>query len=323
MKFAMSSSPHIRTSDNTRRIMLDVLIALAPALIAGTVFFGPRALVLAAVSTAAAVLSEVLWRVLTRQYQTAGDLSAAVTGLLLALTLPATAPYWMAALGAAFAVVVVKGFFGGLGQNIFNPALAARALLLLLFPAALTRFPVPGAAVPLAGGADVATAATPLHTMVMPALPEASLLDMFLGNIGGCIGEVSALALLVGGGYLVIRGVIKLRIPVSYLGTVAALSFAFAPLEPLQWMLYSLLGGGVLLGALFMASDYATSPATPGGQVLYGMGCGALTVLFRSAGLYPEGVTYAILLMNAASWLLERFTPTRLFGAPQRKGGLR
>ena len=324
MKFAMSSSPHIRTPDNTRRIMLDVLIALVPALIAGTIFFGPRALVLAAVSTAAAELSEALWRVLTRQYQTAGDLSAAVTGLLLALTLPATAPYWMAALGAVFAVVAVKGFFGGLGQNIFNPALAARALLLLLFPAALTRFPAPGASVPLRlGAADVVTAATPLHAMVMPALPEASLLDMFLGNIGGCIGEVSALALLIGGGYLVVRGVIKLRIPVSYLGTVAMLSFAFAPLEPLQWMLYSLLSGGVLLGAVFMASDYATSPATPGGQVLYGMGCGALTVLFRSAGLYPEGVTYAILLMNAASWLLERFTPTRLFGAPQRKGGLR
>ena len=324
MKFAMSSSPHIRTPDNTRRIMLDVLIALVPALVAGTIFFGPRCLVLAAVSTAAAVLSEALWRILTRQYQTVGDLSAAVTGLLLALTLPATAPYWMAALGAVFAVVAVKGFFGGLGQNIFNPALAARALLLLLFPAALTRFPAPGASVPLhLGAADVVTAATPLHTMVMPALPEASLADMFLGNIGGCVGEVSALALLIGGGYLVARGVIKLRIPVSYLGTVAVLSFAFAPLEPLSWMLYSLLGGGVLLGALFMASDYATSPATPGGQVLYGMGCGALTVLFRSAGLYPEGVTYAILLMNAASWLLERFTPTRLFGAPQRKGGLR
>lgn len=188
----------------------------------------------------------------------------------------------------------------------------------------MTRFAAPGASVPLdLGSADVVTAATPLHSMVMPALPDVPLSEMFLGSIGGCIGEVSALALLIGGGYLVVRGVIKLRIPVSYLGTMAVLSFAFAPMEPLRWMLYSLLGGGVLLGALFMASDYATSPATPGGQVLYGIGCGVLTVLFRSAGLYPEGVTYAILLMNAASWLLERFTPTRLFGAPQRKGGLR
>ena len=323
MNFAMSSSPHIRCGDTTRRIMLDVLIALVPTLIAGTIVFGPRCLVVAAVSTAAAVVGEALWRLLTGQYQTIGDLSAAVTGLLLALTLPATVPYWMAAVGAVFAVVVVKGFFGGLGQNIFNPALAARALLVLLFPASVTRFAAPGTSIPLSGTVDVATAATPLHSMVMPALPEASLADMFLGNIGGCIGEVSSLALLIGGAYLVFRQVIKLRIPVSYLGTVAVLSFAFAPLEPLQWMLYSLLSGGVLLGALFMASDYATSPATPGGQVLYGMGCGVLTVVFRSVGLYPEGVTYAILLMNAASWLLEHFTPTRLFGAPQRKGGLR
>ena len=269
-------------------------------------------------------MAEALWSKLTGRYQTVEDLSAAVTGLLLALTLPATVPYWMAAVGAVFAVIVVKAAFGGLGQNIFNPALAARALLLLLFPASMTRFAAPGASVPLdLGSADVVTAATPLHSMVMPALPDVPLSEMFLGSIGGCIGEVSALALLIGGGYLVVRGVIKLRIPLSYLGTMAVLSFAFAPMEPLRWMLYSLLGGGVLLGALFMASDYATSPATPGGQVLYGIGCGVLTVLFRSVGLYPEGVTYAILLMNAASWLLERFTPTRLFGAPQRKGGLR
>lgn len=324
MRFAMSSSPHIRCSDNTRRIMLDVLIALLPTLLAGTIFFGLRCLLLAAVSIAAAGLAEALWNKLTRRYQTVEDLSAAVTGLLLVLTLPATVPYWMAAVGAVFAVIVVKAAFGGLGQNIFNPALAARALLLLLFPASMTRFAAPGASVPLdLGSADVVTAATPLHSMVMPALPDVPLSEMFLGSIGGCIGEVSALALLIGGGYLVVRGVIKLRIPLSYLGTMAVLSFAFAPMEPLRWMLYSLLGGGVLLGALFMASDYATSPATPGGQVLYGIGCGVLTVLFRSVGLYPEGVTYAILLMNAASWLLERFTPTRLFGAPQRKGGLR
>ena len=307
MRFAMSSSPHIRCSDNTRRIMLDVLIALLPTLLAGTIFFGLRCLLLAAVSIAAAGLAEALWNKLTRRYQTVEDLSAAVTGLLLVLTLPATVPYWMAAVGAVFAVIVVKAAFGGLGQN-----------------ASMTRFVAPGTSIPLdLRSADVVTAATPLHSMVMPALPDVPLSEMFLGSIGGCIGEVSALALLIGGGYLVVRGVIKLRIPVSYLGTMAVLSFAFAPMEPLRWMLYSLLGGGVLLGALFMASDYATSPATPGGQVLYGIGCGVLTVLFRSVGLYPEGVTYAILLMNAASWLLERFTPTRLFGAPQRKGGLR
>lgn len=324
MGFDVSSSPHIRSGDSTRRIMLDVLIALAPALIAGTVIFGLRALAVAAVSVAAAVLGEWLWRLVTRQYNTVGDLSAAVTGLLLALTLPATVPYWAAAVGALFAVVVVKGCFGGLGQNIFNPALSARALLMLVIPAAMTRFAAPGTALPLTGAVDIASSATPLHHMVMPALPEAGLLDMFLGNIGGCVGEVSALALLIGGAYLVARDVIKLRIPASYLGTVAVLTLLFPRgQDPLLWMAYSLLGGGLLLGALFMASDYATSPATPGGQVLYGVGCGVLTVLFRYGGLYPEGVTYAILLMNAASWLLERFTPTRLFGAPQRKGGLR
>ena len=222
MRFAMSSSPHIRCGDNTRRIMLDVLIALLPTLLAGTIFFGLRCLLLAAVSIAAAGLAEALWNKLTRRYQTVEDLSAAVTGLLLVLTLPATVPYWMAAVGAVFAVIVVKAAFGGLGQNIFNPALAARALLLLLFPASMTRFAAPGASVPLdLGSADVVTAATPLHSMVMPALPDVPLSEMFLGSIGGCIGEVSALALLIGGGYLVVRGVIKLRIPVSYLGTMA------------------------------------------------------------------------------------------------------
>lgn len=324
MELTVSSSPHIRSGDSTRRIMIDVLISLAPALAAGVIFFGLRALALALVSVAAAVAAEWLWRRLAWQYSTISDCSAAVTGLLLALTLPATVPYWTAALGAAFAVVVVKGCFGGLGQNVFNPALAARALLLLCFPAAMTRFAVPGAQLPLLGAVDTATAATPLHTMVMPALPEQSLLDLFLGRTGGSMGEVSALALLLGGAYLVWRRVIKLRIPLTYLGTVAVLTLIFSRgQDHLLWMLYQLLSGGLLLGAIFMASDYATSPATPGGQVLYGVGCGVLTVVFRYTGLYPEGVTYAILLMNAGSWLLERFTPTRLFGAPQRKGGLR
>ena len=236
MRFAMSSSPHIRCGDNTRRIMLDVLIALLPTLLAGTIFFGLRCLLLAAVSIAAAGLAEALWNKLTGRYQTVEDLSAAVTGLLLALTLPATVPYWMAAVGAVFAVIVVKAAFGGLGQNIFNPALAARALLLLLFPASMTRFAAPGASVPLdLGSADVVTAATPLHSMVMPALPDVPLSEMFLGSIGGCIGEVSALALLIGGGYLVVRGVIKLRIPVSYLGTMAVLSTHAPTLTSTDW----------------------------------------------------------------------------------------
>ena len=324
MNFAVSASPHIRSGDSTWRIMVDVLIALVPTLAAGTIVFGLRALAVSAVSVVAAVAAEWLWRKLTGQYSTVGDGSAAVTGLLLALTLPASVPYWAAALGAVFAVVVVKGCFGGLGQNIFNPALAARTLLMLVAPAAMTRFAAPGTALPLAGEVDIVSSATALHHMQMPALPEQTLWEMFLGNIGGCIGEVSALALLLGGIWLVVRDVIKLRIPASYLLTVAGLTLVFSQgQDPIQWMLYSVLGGGVLLGAIFMASDYATSPATPGGQVLFGVGCGVLTVVFRYTGLYPEGVTYAILLMNAASWLLERFTPTRLFGAPQKKGGFR
>ena len=224
----------------------------------------------------------------------------------------------MAAAGGLFAVVVVKGLCGGLGQNTFNPALGARAFLMLLFPACLTRFPALGSALFLGelNPADVVTGATPLHHMQMPALPDVSLLDLFLGRAGGCIGEVSALALLLGGGWLVFRRVITLRIPAAYLGTVAVLTLVFSKGDsPILWMAYSLLSGGVLLGALFMATDYATSPVGPLAQIVYGIGCGALTVVFRYTGLFPEGVTYAILLMNAAAWLLDQYLVPRRFGA--------
>ena len=204
MKLITSSSPHIRSGETTRRVMGTVLLALLPTLLAGVWFFGPRALLLVLVTVAACVASEWVFLAVTKGPGSVLDGSAAVTGLLLALTLPATTPYWMAAVGGVFAVVVVKGLGGGLGQNIFNPALAARALLLLLWPASLTRYAPVGAELPLfSSAADVVTAATPLHSMVMPALPEASLADMFLGNIGGCIGEVSTLALLVGGAILI------------------------------------------------------------------------------------------------------------------------
>ena len=321
MNLTVTASPHIRGRESTGRIMRDVLIALVPALAAGTWAYGPRALLLTAVTVLACLASEGLFRVMTRQHNTLADGSAAVTGVLLAMTLPATAPYWLAALGGVFAVVAVKGLCGGLGQNIFNPALAARAFLLMLWPSWLVRFAAPGAELPLLGSAaEAATSATPLHHMQMPALPETPLLDLFLGNVAGCIGEASALALLLGGVYLVARKVISPRIPVAYLGSVALLTLAFSKGEtPLQWMLYSLFGGGVMLGAIFMATDYATSPATPRGQLLYGVGCGVLTVLFRYNGLFPGGVTYAILLMNAAVWLIDRYTAPRRFGAV--KGG--
>lgn len=321
MNLSVTASPHIRGKDRTERIMLDVVIALVPAVAAGTWFFGPRALMVTLVSIAAALAAEWLLNLLLHRSNTLKDCSALVTGLLLALTLPASVPYWLAAAGSAFAVMVVKGLCGGLGQNLFNPALAARALLLLLWPSWLVRYAAPGAELPLLGSpVDIATAATPLHHMQIPALPENSVLEMLSGSIGGCIGEVSALALLLGAAYLIVRKVISIRIPAGYLATVGLLALMFHKTDqPVLWMVYSLLGGGVLLGAFFMATDYATSPVTPKGQILYGIGCGVLTVLFRYKGLFPEGVTYAILLMNACVWLLDRYTAPRRFGT--KKGG--
>ena len=290
--------------------MLDVVLALLPALIAGSVFQGPRALVVALLSVSTCVVAEYLYAMVTKTRNTVADGSAMVTGLLLAMTLPATVPYWLVILGDVFAIVCVKALCGGLGQNIFNPALAARALMMLVYPVGLTRYQ----------GLDGVTAATPLHHMVMPALPTETIGQMFVGRCPGTIGEVSALALLIGGGYLILRKVISPRIPAAYLGTVAVLTLVFSKTgNPVEWMLYSLLSGGVMLGAIFMATDYATSPATPVGQVVYGMGCGALTVFFRYFGLFPEGVTYAILIMNALVWILDRYTAPRRFGV--KKGG--
>ena len=320
-----TSSPHVKGRDSTSRLMRDVVIGLIPALAAGVAVFGARALAVTLVSVAACLLSEGLLQLLLRRPFTLRDGSAVVTGLLLAMTLPATVPYWVAAAGGAFAMIVVKGLSGGLGQNIFNPALAARAFLLLLWPAAIVRYAALGQSLPLFGSTvDVVTAATPLHEMAMGALPETSLLELFLGNVAGSIGEVSSLALLAGGVWLVARRVISCRIPAAYLGTVAVLTLVFSGGHPpLQWMAANLLSGGLLLGALFMATDYATSPVTPVGQVVHGVGCGVLTVIFRSFGLFPEGVTYAILLMNSAVWLVDRLTAPRRFGAAEKGGAAR
>jgi electron transport complex protein RnfD len=310
MKLTVASSPHIRGNFRTNRIMLDVVLALLPALGVGVWVLGIRALVVALISVASAVAAEYLYSIVTKTRNTVVDGSAMVTGLLLAMTLPASVPYWQVVLGSFFAIIFVKCMCGGLGQNIFNPALAARALLMLVFPLGVTRYQ----------GLDGVTAATPLHHMVMPALPEESILDMFLGNCPGSIGEISALALLLGGGYLVCRKVISIRIPGAYLASVAVLTLVFSKTgDPISWMLYSLFSGGVMLGAIFMATDYATSPATPVGQVIYGIGCGVLTVVFRYFGLFPEGVTYAILLMNALVWFIDRHTAMRRFGTG--KGG--
>ena len=310
MKLTVASSPHIRGNFRTNRIMMDVVLALLPALAVGLWKFGFRVIPVTTICIGAAIVSEWLYCLLTKSRNTTVDGSAIVTGLLLAMTLPHTVPYWQAALGSVFAIVLVKCLCGGLGQNIFNPALAARAFLLLIYPVGLTRYV----------GVDGVSAATPLHHMVMPALPEESVLDMFLGNCPGTIGEISALALLIGGAYLVYRKVISIRIPAAYIGTVAVLTLLHFKTEaPVQWMLYQVFSGGLMLGAIFMATDYATSPATPVGQIIYGIGCGILTVIFRYFGLFPEGVTYAILIMNAFVWTLDRYTAPRRFGT--KKGG--
>ena len=310
MKLTVASSPHIRGNFRTNRIMADVMIALTPALAVGVARFGMDALILTLVSMASAVAAEWVYSKLTRTRNTTVDGSALVTGLLLAMTLPHTCPLWLAICGSVFAILFVKCLCGGLGQNVFNPALAARAAMMLVFPVGLTRYM----------DIDGVTAAPPLHHMVMPALPEQTISQMFLGNCPGSIGEISALALIAGGCYLLYRKVISARIPVAYLGTVAVLTLVFHKTDaPIDWMFYSLCSGGLLLGAIFMATDYATSPATPMGQIVYGIGCGALTVFFRYFGLFPEGVTYAILLMNAFVWFIDRLTPIRRFGTV--KGG--
>ena len=305
MNLTVQSSPHIRGDFKTSRLMLDVVVALLPALAVGTWVLGFRALAVTAVSMASAVGAEWLYCKAAGKQNTLRDCSALVTGMLLALTLPASVPLGIAVLGSVFAIVLAKCMCGGLGQNILNPALAARAFLMLLFPAALTHYEA----------IDGISSATPLHRMAMPALPEYSLMDMFLGRIPGSIGELSALALLLGGVFLVARKVISPKIPLAYLGSVAVLTLIFSKTgSPVVWMLYSVLGGGVMLGAIFMATDYATSPVTPMGQILYGIGCGVLTVFFRYFGLFPEGVTYAILLMNLATWGIDRITAPRRFG---------
>ena len=310
MKLTVASSPHIRGNFRTNRIMLDVVLSLLPALAVGIWMNGVRALIVTLLSVFCCVASERVYGIVTKTRNTIVDGSAAVTGVLLAMTLPASVPYWLVAAGSVFAIIVVKALCGGLGQNIFNPALSARAFMMLIWPVGLTRYV----------DVDGVSAATPLHHMVMPALPEESILDMFLGNCPGSIGELSALALLLGGAYLVYRKVISIRIPAAYLGTVVVLTLVFSKTgDPISWMLYSLFSGGVMLGAIFMATDYATSPATPVGHIIYGIGCGILTVLFRYYGLYPEGVTYAILIMNAFVWFIDRHTAMRRFGTG--KGG--
>lgn len=313
--FGVASSPHVSSPTGTRSLMLDVLIALVPALCAAVFFFGPRALIATVISVVACEIFEYGYRTLLHKPQVNGDLSAAVTGVLLAFVCPVTLPYWMLVIGDFFAIIVVKQLFGGLGKNFMNPALGGRAFLMLCYPIAMTTWAAPKTWPGLISAADAVTGATPLSVDFMHAgiLPDARLLDMFTGNVGGCLGEVSAVMLLIGGIYLIARGVIRINIPAAYIGTVAVLTFLF-PMggnDRLTWMLYELLGGGLFLGAFFMATDYVTSPTTPAGEVIFGVGCGLLTVFIRYFGGYPEGVSYAILIMNSCVWLLDKVKPAR------------
>lgn len=307
-------SPQLRQPSTTRAMMADVMVALTPALGMAVFFFGLRALALTAVSVSSCVLFEALYRLLTRQRQSIGDLSACVTGLLLALSLPASAPYWVPVMGAAFAIIVVKQFYGGLGRNFMNPALAGRMLAGTL-PLLMTTWPQPMQKLSLTA-VDAVSAPTPMSFLHEGALPPQGLDVMFLGQRGGCMGEVSAFMLLLGLAYLLLRRVISLRIPLSYLGTVAVIALFSAPtgVSPLIWTAYQLMGGGLLMGAVFFAVDPATTPVTPRGQVMFGVGCGLLTVLLRGSSPYPEGVGWAILTMNCMVWLLDRLGLPRRFG---------
>ncbi len=301
--------PQVGQPATTFSMMLDMLVALLPALSMGIFFFGFRVLVLAAVSVGACVLFEYGYRRFTGQENTVRDLSACVTGLLLAMSLPPSAPYWVPVLGAAFSIVLVKQFYGGLGKNFMNPALGGR-MLLATFPALMTTWPQPLL------GVDAVSAATPMSYLHDGLLPPQTLGQLLLGQQGGCAGETSAFMLLLGGGYLLLRRVISPRIPLSYLGTVAALALLFPQGDQgaLVWMCANLLSGGLLLGAIFMATDPTTSPVTPRGQILFGIGCGLLTALLRSCSSYPEGVGWAILTMNCCVWLLDRAGMPRRFG---------
>ena len=305
-KLIVSTSPHIRSHVRTSQIMRDVIIALVPASVASVIFFGFRALIMIAVCVASAVISEFLFNLICKRKQTVGDLSAVVTGLLLALNLPAKATLWQCIIGSVFAIIVVKCLFGGIGQNFANPAATARVFLLVAFSGTLA-----GGSAPITAPELVASA-TPLEIIKSGEGTLPSLLDMFLGNIGGAIGETSALALIVGGIYLVARRVIPWQTPAVFVGTVFV--FSLIVKQDLSVALYEVLGGGLILAAIFMATDYSSTPINKRGRMVFALGCGIITSLIRFWGNYPEGVSFAILLMNILSPYIEKLCRRRAFG---------
>ena len=322
-ELTISSSPHVHSPVTTQTIMRDVLIALLPALAGSVYFFGVRALIVTLVSAAACVFFEWAWAKIMKKSCKVYDLSAVVTGVLLAFVCPVTIPYWCIILGDFFAIIVVKQLFGGLGRNFVNPALAGRAFM-FSWPVLMSHWVKVGFenAAGIISTVDAVTAPTPLASMHQGYIDPAagSILDMFLGNVGGCIGETSVLLLLIGLVYLLARKIIKLYIPLSYIATVAVITVLF-PLgnDNLTWMAAQVFSGGLMLGAIFMATDYVTSPLTTLGQVIFGIGCGVLTVLIRYFGGYSEGVSYAILIMNCLVVLLDRIGRPKKFGAPRKE----
>ncbi len=300
-KLHISVSPHIRSSNTTQKIMLDVTVALLPAAIAGCIIFGLSALWVILACVLSSVAFEALFNLIIKKTQTVSDLSAVVTGLLLALNLPANTPLWQCIVGSAFAIIIVKCIFGGIGCNLVNPALTARVFMLIAFAnLAKPSFPI-----------DSVSSATPLVELAEGKAPE--LLDLFLGNIGGAIGETSALALIIGGVYLLLRRVITWHIPVTTIGSVFVLSFlldGISFINALSWIL----SGGLIIGAFFMATDYVTSPSLPKSKIVFGVGIGIITVLIRFYGNYPEGVSFAILMMNILNPYVEKLGKRKLFG---------
>lgn len=322
-RLTVSASPHVRSNETTTGIMLDVIIALVPALIMSAIYFGTRALVLTSVTVGSAVLAEWVSRKVMKRSNTLGDLSAIVTGLILAFNLPATLPLWMAAIGSIIAIVVVKQMFGGIGQNFVNPAMTARIILMVSFPTAMAKWIVP---FENAWSADAVTSATPMATLasakggdlsaVADALP--TLTDMLLGKHGGSMGEVCSIALICGGLYLILRKVISPIIPVAFIGTVAVTMFLYSGFN-LEYTAYQLLGGGLMLGAFFMATDYTTCPINKKGKLIFGIGCGLITFVIRVFGALPEGVSFSIILMNIFVPHIENLCASKPFGTLKEK----
>lgn len=310
--FTLAPSPHVKHKNSTTSVMLHVILALAPALAWGIATGGIMALVLTALSVGLCVFYEFAYQKLTKKPVTVSDLSAVVTGMLIAFNLPSTCAPWILIFGCFFAIVVVKQLFGGIGKNIVNPAIAARIFMFISWPTQMTGY---------VNKLDTVSSATPLSALKSGAIPKYSVLDAFLGNIPGCIGEISAILIILGGLHLIIRRIITWHIPVAYIGTVAVLAFFFplAGVTPWASIGYQVFSGGLMLGAIFMATDYTTSPVTPKGRLIFGVGCGLITVAIRYLGAYPEGVSFAIMIMNLLVWYIDKATTPKPFGTKKQK----